>query len=502
MSHTRTGANAVLCVMTLVVSALVVACGADNTQGPPPPPPPPPSPTHVAYVVHPSQALRDSTINPSITVEVRGSSGSRIPGATNTVTLALGANPGGAALTGTTSVAAVSGIATFTDLRVNARGRGYTLVATSGSLTPDTSSTFNVVIPLDFNSLSPGTDHSCAQVGYGIYCWGRNDNGELGDSTLTLRTLPVPVPFNPPFGAAFNAPALGDSHTCATTSVAELYCWGSDSSGQLGIGSQSDRRIFPTLVSGGLSFALVTAGRAHTCAQIAGANELYCWGANDRGQLGDSTNTLRTAPVRVSGGVALGSATAGRDHTCALSGADGSAYCWGDNTFGQLGDSSTTARNTPVPVAGGHTFNQINAGGNHTCGVTNTGEAYCWGENADGQLGDSTSTQRIIPVKVVGSVTIGLVTAGGRFTCGQSNDVKLYCWGRNLDGQLGIGSFTSQLTPQLVSGDPYSWAIMSGDRHACTATWSGVAYCWGANTFGQLGDGTRATRTSPVPIVY
>jgi alpha-tubulin suppressor-like RCC1 family protein len=460
----------------------------------------------VSFTTEPSQARRDSSIAPAVRLEIRDSSGARIAGATNMVTLALGASPGAATLAGTTSAAAVDGIATFSDLHVAVRGRAYTIVATSGSLKPDTSVAFDIVTPLIPYSVSPGTEHTCAQVGHGIYCWGRNDNGELGDSTLTLRTLPVPVPFTPPFGAAFNAPALGDSHTCATTSVAELYCWGSDSSGQLGIGSQNDRRTYPALVSGGLSFALVTAGRAHTCAQIAGAYELYCWGANDKGQLGDSTNTLRPAPVRVGGGVALGSATAGRDHTCALTVPDGAAYCWGDNAFGQLGDGSTSARNSPVPVAGGHTFSQISAGGNHTCGLTNTPstpEVYCWGDNADGELGDSTTTQRLFPVKVAGVVTFDAIAVGSRFGCGQSIDQKLYCWGRNLDGQLGIGSFTNQPAPQnAVDGSANTTGIKSGDRHVCTTTFDGAAYCWGANTFGQLGDGTRATRARPVLILY
>jgi alpha-tubulin suppressor-like RCC1 family protein len=487
---------------TFGMLALLAACG-DHTG--PPPPPPPPQPTQLAFVVQPGQTLRDSVIAPSITVEVRDASGSRIPGATNTVTVSLGANPGGATLVGTASVAAVDGIATFANLHLSERGRGYTLVASGGSLGSDTSPAFSIVVPMIPNSVTPGTGHTCAQVGYGLFCWGRNDNGELGDSTLTLSTLPVPVPFTWPGGASVAGVALGDSHTCVTTSVAELYCWGSDSSGQLGIGSQNDRRIFPTLVSGGISFVGVTAGRAHTCAGTVpnpDSTYVYCWGANDRGQVGDSTNSQRTTPVAVAERIAFSAATAGRDHTCAIATATGKAYCWGDNTFGQLGDSSTSARNSPVPVAGGHTFNQISAGGNHTCGLTNTPEVYCWGDNADGELGDSTTTQRTVPVKVAGGVTLAGIAVGSRFSCGESIDQKLYCWGRNLDGQLGIGSFASQLTPQLVGGNINPTGITGGDRHACATTFDGVAYCWGANTFGQVGDGTRATRPSPVLILY
>ncbi len=489
----------------LIVVLLVAACSSDGTgppAPPPPPPPPPPSPTQVSLVVQPSQTLRDSAVGPAITVEIRGASGTRFAGATNTVVIALGANPGSAPLSGTLSVAAVDGVATFSNLRVNTRERGYTLVATSTSLTPDTSDAFNIVIPMNPDGLTPGTGHSCALFGYGAYCWGRNDNGELGDSTLTLRTLPVQVYRTWRAGDAVSGLALGESHTCASTEVAELYCWGSDSSGQLGIGSQNDRRIVPTLVSGGFSFVFATAGRAHTCAQVAGTQDVYCWGANDLGQVGDSTNTLRTTPVHVAGGIDLNAPKAGRDHTCALSYSTGAAYCWGDNTFGQLGDSSTTSSHVPVPVAGGLTFNQIGARGNHTCGLTNTQEIYCWGENTDGQLGDSTTTSSNVPVKVKGGITTSGITAGGKFTCAMSSDVKLYCWGRNLDGQLGSGDFTGQLTPQLVGGNLYPMNIIAGERHTCAQTWDTGTYCWGSNTFGQLGDGTRATRTLPVHLVY
>jgi alpha-tubulin suppressor-like RCC1 family protein len=286
-----------------------------------------------------------------------------------------------------------------------------------------------------------------------------------------------------------------------------MYCWGSDSSGQLGIGSQADRRIYPTLVSGGISFAGVTAGLAHTCG-VATPNPdstyVYCWGANARGQVGDSTNTQRNAPVLIAGGIAMSTVTAGRNHTCAIATATGKAYCWGDNTFGQLGDSSTSARNGPVRVAGGLTFNQISAGGNHTCAITNTPEAYCWGENADGQLGDSTTDQHTAPVKVTGGVAFAGISSGSRFTCGESVGQQLYCWGRNSDGQLGNGSISTlpTLQPVPVGGTINPTGLSTGDRHVCATTFAGVAYCWGSNVSGQIGDGTRIARPNPVVVVY
>jgi alpha-tubulin suppressor-like RCC1 family protein len=438
-----------------------------------------------------------------VKVEVRGATGARIAGATSIVTLALEANAAGAVLGGTTSVAAVDGIATFANLRVPEQGRGYKLVASSTSLTPDTSGAFDIVVPLIPDAVAPGVEHTCALVGYGAFCWGRNDNGELGDNTLVSRALPAPVTLNSP-GAAVAGLALGSSHTCATTSIAELYCWGSNASGQLGIGSQDARRMVPALVSGH-AFVGVTAGSAHTCAGTTpqpDSTYVYCWGANDRGQLGDGTNTQRTSPVAVAGMIAFSAATAGRNHTCAVATATGAAYCWGDNTFGQLGDGSTTARNSPAPVEGGRAFIEISAGGDHTCGVTLVLETYCWGANTHGQLGDGTTTQRTTPVLVADNVGFARIASGGEFSCAMGVNQQLYCWGRNGDGELGLGSFVNHLTPQPVAGSINPTGIAGGERHACATTFDGVAYCWGSNAFGQLGDGTTITRPAPSVIVY
>lgn len=495
---------AVLSVSILAVVACTVSCGGKEPSGPPPPPPPPPTPTQLAFTVQPSQALTDSVITPPIKVEVRGASGTRIAGATNTVSIALQVTPAGAVLGGTTSVAAVDGVATFADVHINQRNRGYALVATSGSLTSTTSTPVNIVVPMPVDAVATGTAHACGEVGNGLYCWGSNANGELGDGSLSSSAIPIQVPFTWPGGAGVSHVSVGASHTCVTTSVAELYCWGSDSSGQLGIGSQNDRRMSPTLVSGGMSFTGVSAGRAHTCAISVPSPDstyAYCWGANDRGQLGDSSNTQRSAPAAVAPRIAFSSVTAGKDHTCAIATATGKAYCWGDNTNGQLGDSSTSARNSPVPVAGGHTFVEISAGGNHTCGVTGALTAYCWGENGDGQLGDSSTGQHTVPVLVAGGLGLVRIAVGGQFSCAVANDAQEYCWGRNLEGQLGVGTLTSHPSPQPLGGSFNPSAIVAGDHQACALV-GGMGYCWGSNASGVLGDGTTTNRPSPVLIVY
>ena len=134
------------------------------------------------------------------------------------------------------------------------------------------------------------------------------------------------------------------------------------------------------------------------------ARDVYCWGNNGVGQLGDGTTNRNPTPVLVSGGLSFASVSAGPSHVCGVTTA-GDAYCWGWNSSGQLGDGTRTNRHTPVPVAGGLTgglsFASVSTAGLHTCAVTTAGVVYCWGFNGDGQLGDGSTTDRLTPVRVV-----------------------------------------------------------------------------------------------------
>jgi alpha-tubulin suppressor-like RCC1 family protein len=224
------------------------------------------------------------------------------------------------------------------------------------------------------------------------------------------------------------------------------------------------------------------------------------------GQLGDGTTTDRSLPVLVAGGVSFAAVSTGFRHTCAVTDA-GAAYCWGLNSSaGQLGDGTETDRSSPVLVAGGLEVAAVSAGDFHTCGVTAAGAAYCWGANGDGQLGDGTTTSRSTPVRVVGDVSFATMSAGGFHTCGATAAGAAYCWGGNV-GQLGDGTTTSQSGPVRVAGDVSLAAVHAGGSgqalgyHTCGLTAAGVAYCWGQNARGQLGDGTRTNRSTPVPVV-
>jgi alpha-tubulin suppressor-like RCC1 family protein len=242
----------------------------------------------------------------------------------------------------------------------------------------------------------------------------------------------------------------------------------------------------------------INSGGYHTCG-LTSTGAAYCWGRNDYGQLGDGTTTNRTSPVPVAGGLTFQALAAGGYHTCGLT-ASGAAYCWGSNQYGQLGDGMQTDRGSPVAVAGGLTFQALSAGDYHTCGLTASGAAYCWGNNSVGQLGDGTTNSRSRPVAVAGGLTLRALSAGSDHTCGLTASGAAYCWGYNSYGQLGDGSTTNRTSPVAVAGGLTFQALSAGDYHTCGLTSTGAAYCWGNNAYGQLGDGTTTSRSSPVAV--
>lgn len=295
-----------------------------------------------------------------------------------------------------------------------------------------------------FRALASGIFHVCGLDELGTaMCWGANEGGQLGDGSRTDRTSPVPVRTE----LKFSSLTAGASHTCGVAGGGVPLCWGQNLSGQLGDGSRTDAR-FPRAVGGGVAFDALVAGWNHTCGLTANGNA-FCWGLNSDGQLGDGSRLDRLVPTLVRG--AIESLAAGNAHTCGIS--DGQIMCWGDNRFGQVGDGSSEGRAQPTQVVGLlGTATQLAAGAVHTCALVSDGSAYCWGQNLQGQLGDGSTVNRTSAVRVTGNLRFRSIHAGGSLTCGIALDGTQYCWGLNQNGQLGDGSRQSRSAPIAVGG--------------------------------------------------
>ena len=294
----------------------------------------------------------------------------------------------------------------------------------------------------------------------------------------------------------------GHGHSCGLTTGGGVKCWGANNRGQLGDGTTTARLTAVDVSGLSSGVSAITAGSSHTCALTEGGG-VKCWGRNVDGRLGDGTTTDRLTAVDVIGlGSGVIAITAGHFHTCALIN-DGGVKCWGYNSRGQLGDGSTTDRVAAVDVSGlGSGVIAIAAAEVHTCALTFGGGVKCWGANDSGQLGDGTTTARLTAVDVNGlSSGVSAIANGSRHSCGLTSGGGVKCWGDNASGQLGDGTSMQRLTAVEVSGlSSGVSAIATGLLHTCALTAEGGAKCWGNNWYGQLGDGTTMHSLTAVDV--
>ncbi len=307
--------------------------------------------------------------------------------------------------------------------------------------------------------------------------------GKSASATITVSTTP-----------GITALMVGEDHSCALGSGAVVRCWGGNASGQLGNGGLTASST-PVTITGGQTFSSLAAnGSAFSSCAITGAATAYCWGSNGYGQIGDSTRTTRSSPTLVTGGLSFQQIASGASYTCGIV-LSGAAYCWGWNREGMLGDGTIIDRWVPTAVSGGLTFSKISGGAFTTCGLTPIGNAYCWGFNT-GASGSS-----FVPQQVMSGTTFSELIAGhGTGGCGITTAGVTYCWGDNTHGQLGTGNTSSYAAPTQVSGGRTFVRITRGRMHTCALETSGAAYCWGQNDSGQLGDGTTTNRTVPTAV--
>jgi alpha-tubulin suppressor-like RCC1 family protein len=278
-------------------------------------------------------------------------------------------------------------------------------------VTTDNSGTFLTNV----STVSVGTNASCALKSNGtVWCWGDNSEGQLGQWGLTSDNTPASSSFALQVKKADNTPltnvtaiSVGTDHACAVLSDKSAWCWGDNSDGATGAGTtianlgavrvtKAANAVFTNVVA-------ISAGIAHTCALL-GDKTVWCWGLNTYGQLGNGSTT--TSLVAVSTGLSniaiLGQSTG--NHTCAVS-ATNILSCWGANTSGQLGDGTTTAKTRAVALKTTYastvgTITSVSSGGKQTCLTNTLGEVWCWGRNSNGQLGNNSSKTSVAPVKV------------------------------------------------------------------------------------------------------
>ncbi len=369
----------------------------------------------------------------------------------------------------------------------------------SGSQPPTAPTTGSLAITITTGAVSTavsaGGQSSCAIHNDGtLWCWGRNNFGQLGDGTM----LPRPTPVQAGTLTDWRQVSTSGATTCAIRADSSLWCWGLSNFGQLGRGKTSPVTT-PTQVGTNRTWTSVSTSWFHTCATRANGT-LWCWGANKHGELGlGSVGPARTSPQKVGTLATWTSVTSGGFHSCATR-SDGTAWCWGQNIFGQLGNADVAIQPAPVQVGTLTDWARLSASWAHTCGVTTTGEGRCWGFNGSGQIGDGTLTTRRAPVTVAGAHSWTSISTAESSSCAVDATGGAWCWGANRYGQLGTGQTATSLVPVPMPGSPVWAALSAGWWHGCGLRQDGETFCWGNNEWGQLGDASLANSGLPKEV--
>jgi alpha-tubulin suppressor-like RCC1 family protein len=302
---------------------------------------------------------------------------------------------------------------------------------------------------------------------------------------------------------AFAQVSVGDEHACAIDTAGALYCWGRNDSGQLGDGSTLSA-LAPVRVAATRVWTEARCGREHSCA--ISDSTLYSWGNNQAGQLGLGDRIQRLEPEAVALSNGVKTLTLGDFHTCITDASDAVA-CFGLNVGARLGDGSETLRTTPTPVAETGTFLTLAAGGAHTCALRGDSRLACWGRNQAGQLGAASGDECTVgqgkspcaknPVLMPPGTIWTYVVAGPDYTCALDSAAALYCWG-DASRALAVDGPTIGTTPRKVFDGLASVSVSM--LHGCGVSTSGMALCWGSNANGQLGIGSAKSATEPVAV--
>jgi alpha-tubulin suppressor-like RCC1 family protein len=336
--------------------------------------------------------------------------------------------------------------------------------------------------------------HSCAIDGPNLYAWGQNSDGQLGTGTTqsaNSRRLVMNIRNPASIG-------LGGYHSCACDKSKQAWCWGRNTQGQLATGDLISTRA-PVAVPGLTDCEQIAAGASHTCA-VRTDKTVSCWGLNTSGQVGQPVGPdLVMVPQPVPNLTNVAEVQCGEFFTCART-EDGAILCWGRNDAGQLGDGTmVVARANPAPVVGlPSDIAELVTGRFFACARHATGHVSCWGNNSNGQLGNTSANMSNVPIDI--AVVDGTQLAAGlQHACVLHRTGTLSCWGGNQSGQLGNGMPTGSIVPVDVVQISGVTSIAAGSIHTCARYSKGLA-CWGDNQVNQLGDGSVLNRATPVSV--
>ncbi len=361
-------------------------------------------------------------------------------------------------------------------------------------------------IQLRIVALGAGLSHTCVVIENGLsVCWGDNGNGQVGNGAVVGN---VPLPTSVVELGGTIAVSAGFAHSCALLVEGDVKCWGLNDGGQLGMGTAGgavQRSGIPLVVNGPMVGFDV--GGNHTCA-VTPSGTGSCWGDGTWGQIGDGGLSGTSRPRKVMGldttfGAAVNAIGLGLgfDHSCAVYTA-GNIKCWGRNNVGQLGNNDTTSETFPVPDDLYQTTTAISvaSGATHSCAVLLGGTVQCWGSNASGALGASLPGNYFFPVTVPGITTALRVSVGFEHSCALLTGGTIQCWGRGDQGQLGNGQGVSSTTPVSVGGINTATWVGLGNFHSCARLTGGALRCWGRNVEGQLGNNSTTSSNAPVVV--
>jgi alpha-tubulin suppressor-like RCC1 family protein len=351
----------------------------------------------------------------------------------------------------------------------------------------------NAAAMTGFTKVTAGSDFTCAlKSDSTVWCWGLNSSGQLGDGSTTNRNRPVQV-------SGLTGVADVDNQSdfaCALKSDSTVWCWGNGSFGQLGNGATTNSSL-PVRVAGLSGVTQIATGYGHVCAVISDGT-VRCWGWNVNHMLGDGTTTSRTTPVVVSGITTATEVRSGAWNTCVLL-ANQTITCWGNaNGFrGSAGSAST--KSSPTGISGVTLLSR--AHGQHICAKLADESVKCWGYNDHGQVGDGTQIDKNSPVLISSLTGVIGMSSANHTSCAVKSDGTPWCWGWGGFGMLGTGNDADQYVPTAVQGVTGVSQISSGYAHTCAVLTDSTLKCWGRNQYGSLGDGTLSNSSVAVSVM-